>query len=247
MNSVLEKLGIYDFMGIWGPGVIATTYFLYSFDPVINGFRSIPTGTIQFVVFYSAIAYCVGVFLHEIGKCLGDFLDVFRPERVKDMDRIMVRPCKINMLKTIQYDYQQAIYANMTEDEYAGIVFEQATSFLKYGRSTETKRIDKYHSIYALSRSLLIMAILHLAATFYCVFVCENTVSEYYILIDIAAILLLHIRTYRFYYMWNKNVYIQYYYLKNEIIGKRKRNCGCSRGKGTQCVKVSVKSTADLR
>lgn len=36
MSGALEKLGIYDFMGIWGPGAITVTYFWFILEETIQ-------------------------------------------------------------------------------------------------------------------------------------------------------------------------------------------------------------------
>ena len=89
MDSIFNKFGIYDFMGIWGPGAIFVTYFsLTLHDPILYFLRSNGVSnpgfsdSYLFIILYTAIAYMVGVVLHELGRLFADVFNIFRASQV---------------------------------------------------------------------------------------------------------------------------------------------------------------------
>lgn len=79
MDKAFEKHGIYDFFGIWIPGAITVTYYLFTLRVFFYHFFSRLrieqnglSGNFLLIILYTAIAYLVGVILHELGKIIVD-------------------------------------------------------------------------------------------------------------------------------------------------------------------------------
>lgn len=216
MNSAFEKFGIYDFMGIWGPGALTVTYYLFtlraSIDVVLSYFdidlSGIPIKSIL-IILYTAGAYLLGVVLHELGKIIIDAFPCFCLSDINTRiyQKDIKRCPKILLLKRIKYEHQQAHkkYGIVVNRDNKAVEFEKAICFLKYDKNVSTRRIDTYHSVYALSRSLCLCFLSHL------IIVSHTTQNLYLLFTDLILVFLFFIRTYRYFHSWVKNVYIQYY------------------------------------
>ena len=83
MDKVFEKIGIYDIMGLWMPGVIITTYGVLTLQSVVEWFYKmfkIASFGLEpkaiYVLMFSVVAYTVGTVLHELGKII---FEIFVP------------------------------------------------------------------------------------------------------------------------------------------------------------------------
>lgn len=216
MDGLFNKFGIYDFMGIWGPGAILVTYFTFTLHEPLHDFFGLCgitnpgiSSTNLLILLYTAVAYTLGVTLHELGRRIANFFNLFHANRVHDRDKIGEKPCKLHTLKCIQWDYQEKIARIIPVDVYKAMSFDKAISYLKY-HNINTSRVDTYHSIYALSRSLTLTFFIHLLLSFIAL-IDGYTISFWYFLMDTVVAYLFFIRTYRYHYFWVESVFIQYY------------------------------------
>lgn len=216
MDGLFNKFGIYDFMGIWGPGAILVTYFLFTLHEPIRDFFGLCgitnpgiSSTNLLILLYTAVAYTLGVTLHESGRRIADLFNLFHANKVHDRDKITEEPCILHTLKCIQWDYQEKIARAIPADVYKAMSFDKAISYLKY-HNINTSRVDTYHSIYALSRSLTLTFIIHLFLSLIAHF-SGSAISLWYFFIDTVLAYLFFIRTYRYHYFGVESVFTQYY------------------------------------
>lgn len=226
MDKVLEKFGIYDFMGIWGPGAITVTYFYFtmknSFAKLFNFLNiTLPNVSEGYVllIFYIIVAYVVGVILHESSKLIAESLSGFNIQEIKKLayngDEIHGR-----VGYRIKKEYKEAIESSIhNENQYQQMKFDEAISYLKYVNKMGTARVDKYHSVYALARSLSLCFMSHIIIYLSSAMI-ENNISNatcVVIIFDLIVFLIFWERTYRYLCAWIKNIFIQYYITKASV------------------------------
>lgn len=87
-------------------------------------------------------------------------------------------------------------------------LFRQKRSRMKYDKGVDMRRIDLYHSVYALSRSLTLSFFIH----FIMVIACKpHFLSvERIMIVDGILVIVFFERAYRYYRSWIKNTFIQY-------------------------------------
>ena len=164
-------------------------------------------------ILYTAVAYTVGVVLHELGKLVSDHIFKLSPQRIKAVADYVPKNYRIVMRK----EYKLAIEANIPREHYECAEFDKANSELKYNQIA-SKKAESTHAIYALSRSLFLCVVLHI---FFFVGLALRLgqigwrALVVILLIDAVLAMLFAIRTYRYYYAWIKNVFIQHYIVSN--------------------------------
>lgn len=215
MDSMLEKFGIYDIMGIWGPGAITVTYFFATLHQEIESLLTrleidIPalSEPYSLVIMYSVVAYCVGVVLHEIGKALAERTSWFSPATVINcMDPQMVE--KRGLWWRIRLETAEIINESIKAPVSSQLNFHQAIAFLKFEGTMHTKRIDTYHSVYALSRSLALCFTFHITAEVLAIMFtelhCKAAIGM--LIFDIIMAMIFLGRAYRYYHSWVRNAY----------------------------------------
>lgn len=121
MDKAFEKLGIYDFFGIWIPGALTVTYYLFTLrDFFYHLFSHLRieqnglSGNFLLIILYTAIAYLVGVILHELGKIIVDKTSFMRISGInisvtKDKQPFYL---KLPNMKKIRSEYTQALIQN---------------------------------------------------------------------------------------------------------------------------------------
>lgn len=231
MESIFNKLGIYDFMGIWGPGVIFCVYSSFTFSSFVDEmFQKVNMSDFwRGILFYIGIAYLAGVIFHEIGKWAVDKITYFF-----DFDKYFnISTLKLNAKKNVWWFTPRALqyrYKKVLEDCDALPTekFDKAYSELKYTNGINCQRLNTYHAVYGLSRGLCVAIVLHMV--FSLISLIPNATSNidnttwYYIVADLMLIYFLFCRTVRYYINWIMNVYIQYHIaVQNGMInGERK-------------------------
>lgn len=220
MNTIFEKFGIFDFMGIWGPGVITVTYYLFTiktFFTELFSYFKIPFWGLSekylIILLYTAVAYTVGVCIHEIGKIIYDLIPLFDPDEItyfpakKSTKRSLMPLCKI------RYDYNHTIdsITNENSEQFPlDVSFETARGKLKYNDNISSKRTDTYHSVYAFARGMTVSFTIHIfIVSFSPIFNCVT--SHWLLAVDLALIAIFFFRAYRYFLAWIKNTYVQYY------------------------------------
>lgn len=218
MDKALENFGIFDFMGVWGPGAITVTYFYFTFQSVFKQcmeFFGVADPKVSepyyLLILATAVAYVIGVILHELGKFIVEKFALFDTDEVKGLAH---NPkAKLGgWFCSIKQEYKTTAENEIPEsDFYNKINFDEARSYLKYAGKTGTKQIDKYHSICALSRSLSICFAAH-AVVELIVGVANGPIYISTIIVDGVLAILFWVRTYRYFTSWIRNTLVQYYY-----------------------------------
>jgi len=218
MKDFFDRLGLYDYLGIWWPGTICLTYYLFTLQaPLTKLFQSMgmeKTGFQQghlVLILYTVIAYLIGVILHEAGKLFSDHIFKLTPEKCLEK---AFSPKKLKFpFRRVRNNFATAIKDIIQDEAYKEITFHKANYGLRFNRNADKKKIESYHAVYALSRSLFLCFFLHLfaevAAYYDGSITCRNAIIMS--ILDVFLIILFWIRTVRYYYSWNKNLIIHYY------------------------------------
>lgn len=211
MDGIFGKFGLYDFMGIWGPGAIMLTYYLFTlYDKIkgyIDGLDIVFPAFDQlygFILLYTAAAYILGVILHEAGRII---LDAMRFGFVKVKSIVDKKPEISKKLKIFLTWIGSHCFEEEQRDS-VGISFEEARSYLRFSGGIDTRRMDTYHSVYALSRSLSVGVFAHLVLAV--CFVGSSELLRRLIIIDCALLALFVIRAFRYRRYWIKYTFVQY-------------------------------------
>lgn len=221
MDSIFQNFGIYDFLGVWGPGAITVTYFMFTLhDWIVNVFKVLSIDQMNLsqvyiiIILYTAVAYFIGVILHEVGKIIWNIPFDRLKNKVKFKEYNPICPIRKIEEKTVD-----AITTTIDLDEFYETSFDKAISYLKYNNNISTKRIDLYHSVYAFSRSMLFSFAIHFFITLFSPLLLDpNWLSLIFTLVIDAAIgLMFYVRAYRYFMSWTKNVYIQYFFEKPTV------------------------------
>lgn len=233
MENLFEKIGIYDFMGVWGAGAITTCYFFVTFVHI----KSIDIiGTLQqfnadfsllIIFFFCVASYLVGAVLHEIGRRACElFPSTFDIRYITDLKTKCKKSSKrkvrfkcirrfcLALFCPIKYR-KQRLFEQVREFNDDQSVDEKA-AYLKH--KSATKAIDKYHSIYGLTRGILTGFCLHIIGFLSWLIMKSVPISNLeigVITVDFLAICLFFIRTYRYYTTWIKNILIQFEFYHN--------------------------------
>ena len=103
------------------------------------------------------------------------------------------------------------------KEEYKELNFDRTLCCLKYTNNTGTVRIDKYHSVYALARSLAVCFMSHIIICLISAMVENNASREVssIIMLDLVLFFIFLERTYRYLCLWIENTFIQYYLLND--------------------------------
>lgn len=200
MGEALKKFGIYDFMGIWGPGALTVAYYSFTLGKQIQMFLNHSdivelsmSERYTFLLLYTAVAYTIGIILHELGKIL----------------KLIMNKCW-----------------HEKSEKYTDEEFGIAARYLKYTKEVDTHQYDTYHSVYALARSMSFSFLLHLCTIL--VFAVAKSIGIcaliFWVFADIFLASLFYYRAYKYYKMWIKHTFFQYNFytrqkgdLQNEI------------------------------
>lgn len=225
-------------MGIWGPGALTVTYYLFTLRLLLKSIMTAIGITNYFltqnqllIILYTAVSYFFGVVLHEMGKLICDSVETFQTEKFL----IRIAQCKniekkkwFTPFKNIKYEVCTAFNAFYAKSDAKKIFkdldsigFEKALNTLKYSNETSTRRIDTYHSVYALSRSLCICFMGNILLLLLEAIIFKIKLNLWLIIVDILFVVLFFIRTYRYFHSWIKNVWLQYCI----IVEKRSNEC----------------------
>lgn len=226
MDNIFNKFGIYDFIGIWGPGAIAITYDIFSLPWLINWVLDELSLTkynlppiYYIVIVYIAFAYTTGVILHEVGKLIFDRLPLFDFERITYFSKDNVKKDTISPFSRIRYDYNRSIDSidkngvpmNKIFSQNTPISFEKARAYTKNNKEISLKRINSYHSVYGFSRSLFLTFLFHFPLAMVFMIMKRTMFSICFLFLDVILGALFFCRSYRYFVLWIKNIYIQYF------------------------------------
>lgn len=218
MKDFFDRLGLYDYLGIWGPGVITLTYFLFTLQAPMRKlfqFMELENPGLEqgymVIILYTVVAYMIGVILHEAGKLFSDHFLKLTPE--KCMKNAYGRENVGKFFGGVRNDFKTSIEENIPEVAHKKIPFHQANYGLRLNSKADKKKVESYHAVYALSRSLFLCFLIHpLAEVLALITGCVTWWNALImIILDAGCIFLFWVRTIRYYYSWVKNLVIHYY------------------------------------
>ena len=233
MENLFEKIGVYDFMGVWGAGAVTTCYFFVTFVhmksidiiEILQQFNA--DFCLLLIFFFCVVSYIVGAFLHEIGKRVCElFPKTFDVQYISEL-KTKCDPLseKKALSKRIwcfcpalffPVKYRKLRLFEQVHDFNDDQSVDEKISYLKY--KSATKIVDKYHSIYGLTRGVWIGFCLHIIIFLFWLTTENMSVSSLeigIIAVDILAIDLFFVRTYRYYATWIKNILTQFEFYHN--------------------------------
>lgn len=211
MEGIFNKLGIYDFMGVWAPGAIFCAYCNFTFNSQLQ--KLFLSDTSHYILLYTGIAYLLGVIFHELGKFIADIIKpLFDFNKYSCLEKLKLRNDKNShwfIPRSFQYNYRKILFDC---NAIPSVPFDKAYTTLKYTKDVNLQRVNTYHSVYALSRGILIGVIVHLCLSF--VFHTSNLM--FYIIFDVFLICVFFCRTVRYFINWVMNVFIQYNFINKK-------------------------------
>ncbi|MDD6564614.1 MAG: hypothetical protein PUF08_06000 [Clostridiales bacterium] len=207
MEKLFEHIAIYDFWSIFGAGaVIGTSATIVLYDN-FNDFISFDKDLQLFYIFIAIIIfYIIGLILHSIAS-----LAVELPVFSFKTSNVTV-PIKNNAIRKYRWKNKYVVGNQCINQETLDKGFKNCYNYLKLNNLT--KRVDKYHSIYGMARSLsvgyiLISIKLLINNNFNCYnFKCLTAC--------LILAILFFIRAKKYFYRWIELVFIQYQFEKEK-------------------------------
>lgn len=162
MDSALDKVGLYDFLGVFLSGMLLVVVSLYLDLPLVNLIENTNNDIIN-VILFMLESYFLGLILQEsssaIDKKYFKFREKARSNFLNDDNKIIDNELELksfrelaNKILSIQDNNHAYSHAySKDENEY---VYYQCKAFLEtHGKSDKVNRIN---SLYAMSRSLIV-------------------------------------------------------------------------------------------
>ena len=228
MEKAFDKLGLYDFMGIFGAGIVIFSYYLVTSVVIteLNVWDYIKSLQVDFsllVIFCVCIfSYVIGLYVHEIGKRFCEvFQNIFEIQNRCDVkSKYKMIKGKKTILKVLAdriyifihpIQYRRYYLLKQTENLTYVKRIDEEISYLKY--KNHIRIIEKYHSLYGMTRGIWIGFVLHTVILIICLLVNKHIISTkiiYVLVFDILSIALFYVRIHRYYISWLKNIFIQY-------------------------------------
>ena len=158
MDSALDKVGLYDFLGVFLSGMLLVVVSLYLDLPLVNLIENTNNDIIN-VILFMLESYFLGLILQEsssaIDKKYFKFREKARSNFLNDDNKIIDNELELNSFRELAnkiLSIQDNNHAySKDENEY---VYYQCKAFLEtHGKSDKVNRIN---SLYAMSRSLIV-------------------------------------------------------------------------------------------
>ncbi len=216
MDTIFQKFQAYDFMGVWAPGAVFCVYCNFTFNSQLQ--ELFLSDVSHYILLYTGIAYLIGVLFHELGKFITDIIKPFFDfNRYSCLQKLKLRNNKNShwfIPRSFQYNYRKILLdCNVTPS----VPFDKAYTTLKYTKDVSLQRVNTYHSVYALSRGILIGVIAHLCLSF----IFHPNYFMFYIIFDAFLIFIFFCRTVRYFISWVMNVFIQYDFINKKVTNEK--------------------------
>lgn len=194
MDSALNKVGLYDFFGVFLAGILLIVILLSLDLPLFFSLEPTNNSAINFVLFMLE-AYFVGIILQEIGSCFDKYLfDIQRNARrtfLKDQNKVAENAKELDISRQFANEILEISevehFYTESENEY---VFFHMKAFLETHGKIEP--IDRINSLYGMSRSLTLALLF--CFIFYFVNIKTPSAKTYAILSALFAVILLFSR-----------------------------------------------------
>lgn len=158
MDSALEKVGLYDFFGVFLTGILVVAIALFLNLPLTSLFVNTENSAINFILFILE-CYFIGVILQEISSVIdANFFKFQKNARsffLNENNKIIKNESELQSFRLVA---NKILGINETNHKYTTAeneyVFFHCKSFLEIeGKADAVERIN---SLYAMSRSLIV-------------------------------------------------------------------------------------------
>lgn len=217
VDSALDKVGLYDFFGVFLSGMLMVVVSFYLDLPLVNLIENTDNDIIN-VILFMLESYFLGLILQEtssaIDKKCFKFREKARSNFLNDNNKIIDNELELKSFrelanKILSIQDNNHVYS---KDE-NGYVYYQCKTFLETcGKSDKVNRIN---SLYAMSRSLIVSLSLCLIAYFICNIKSLGVQNFIVIFIIVLLILIFYRRTKRF-STYKVRVILRHYKILNE-------------------------------
>jgi len=217
VDSALDKVGLYDFFGVFLSGMLVVVVSFYLDLPLVNLIENTDNDIIN-VILFMLESYFLGLILQEassaIDKKYFKFREKARSNFLNDDNKIIDNELELKSFRELAnkiLSIQENNHAySKDENEY---VYYQCKTFLEtHGKSDKVNRIN---SLYAMSRSLIVSLPLCLISYFICNIKSLDVQTFIVIFIMILLILIFYRRTERF-STYKVRVILRHYKILNE-------------------------------
>ena len=220
MDSALDKIGVYDFFGVFLSGMFVVFISYYLDLPLIIIIENTDNDIIN-VILFMLESYFLGLILQEISSIVDRKYFKFREKAgsnfLNDDNKILDNELELKSFRELANEIlsiqgnNHHVY-NKKENEY---VYYHCKTFLEiHGKSDKINRIN---SLYAMSRSLIVSLPICLIAYIICNIKSLGFYTFSYIIIMVLFIPIFYIRTKRF-STYRVRVILRYYKILNERI-----------------------------
>lgn len=217
MDSALDKVGLYDFFGVFLSGMLVVVVSFYLDLPLVNLIENTDNDIIN-VILFMLESYFLGLILQEassaIDKNCFKFREKARSDFLNDDNKIIDNELELKSFRELannilSIQVNNHVYSK-DENEY---VYYQCKTFLETcGKNDKVNRIN---SLYAMSRSLIVSLPLCLIAYFICNMKSLGVQNFIVIFIMVLLILIFYRRTKRF-STYKVRVILRHYKILNE-------------------------------
>lgn len=217
VDSALDKVGLYDFFGVFLSGMLMVVVSFYLDLPLMNLIENTDNDIIN-VILFMLESYFLGLILQEASSAIEKKCFKFRKKArsnfLNDNNKIIDNELELKSFrelanKILSIQDNNHVYIK-DENEY---VYYQCKTFLETcGKSDKVNRIN---SLYAMSRSLIVSLSLCLIAYFICNIKSLGVQNFIVIFIIVLLILIFYRRTKRF-STYKVRVILRHYKILNE-------------------------------
>lgn len=194
MDGALNKVGLYDFFGVFLAGILFIVILLSLDLPLFFSLEPTNNAVINVILFILE-AYFLGIILQEISSCFDKYIfDIQRNARrtfLKDKNRIAENTMELEISRKFANEILKISeiehFYTESENEY---VFFHMKAFLETHGKIEP--VDRINSLYAMSRSLTLALLF--CFIFYFVNIKIPSAKTYAVLIALFAVIFLFLR-----------------------------------------------------
>lgn len=219
MDSILDRIGLYDFLGVFISGMLVVVVSYYLNFPLVNLIEN-TNSDIANVIILMLESYFLGMILQEASSIIDKKYFKFRQKAqsnfLNDNNNVINNELELKAFrkvanKILKKQTDNHVYSK-DENEY---VYYQCKTFLEIHEKSD--KINRINSLYAMSRSLIVSLSLCLVA--YAIYNIKSFSIQAFIVISILVLLIFifYRRTERF-STYKIRVILRYYKILAEKI-----------------------------
>lgn len=217
MSNILDKLGIYDLVGVLLTGICISIFSLFIFQIVYQHDFSFANITQTNETFSFLVAsYFVGLIFQELGSICQRHIIYKNSQLLKKA--LKTSDTSHILLSSIEKDF---IYTQIAKELQLDLSKDNDNIIYNYCKfyminQGNTSKIDKEQSLGAMSRSL---ALYFLILTYVSIIIFAFTFNPSHLVVSVLSIFLSYLFYYRFkrFYLMRYVYIFRYYYYSNQI------------------------------